>query len=67
MVRPVLAPVIAMTTSPGPLRLSLIGAVVAITPQPALVPASPPLALTGRLAAIALLGNLGTRPECLAA
>jgi hypothetical protein len=67
MVRPVLARVIAMTTRPGLLRLSLIGAVVAITPQPTLVPASPPLTLTGRLAAIALLGNLRTRLECLAA
>jgi hypothetical protein len=67
MPRPVLAPVIAMVVSPGPLRLTLIGAVVGVTPQLALLPAPPALALTSRQGAITLLRDLSTRPECLPA
>jgi hypothetical protein len=63
MPRAVLAPVVAMTASPGLLRLSLIGTVVVIASQLVLVPASAAFTLTGRHAAITLLGNLRTRPE----
>ena len=63
MPRPVLAPVIAMTASPGLLCLILIGAVAVVASQLVLVPASPALTLTGRHAAVTLRGNLRTRPE----
>jgi hypothetical protein len=53
-----------MAVSPSPLRLTLIGAVVGVTVQLALLPAPPALTLTGRQGAIALMGNLRTRPEC---
>ncbi|HME21242.1 MAG TPA: hypothetical protein VKI44_07800 [Acetobacteraceae bacterium] len=56
-----------MTTRPGPLRLKLIGPVVGVTLELAPVPASPALTLTGRQAAVTLLGNLRTRPEQLTA
>ena len=36
-----------MAVSPSPLRLTLIGAVVGVTVQLALLPAAPPLTLTG--------------------
>src|SRR5208337_590280 len=64
MARPVLTPVLAMAVGPGPLRLTLIGAVVGVTVQLALLPAAPALTLTGRQGAITLMGNLRTRPEC---
>src|ERR1700744_3160802 len=63
MARPIFAPVIAMAVGPGPLRLTLIGAVVGVTAQLALLPAAPALTLTGRQAAITLMWNLRTRPE----
>jgi hypothetical protein len=63
MPRPVFAPVIAVTTGPDLLRLILIGAVAVVASQLVLVPASPALTLTGRHAAVTLLGNLRTRPE----
>jgi hypothetical protein len=63
MPRPVIAPIIAMTTGPDLLSLSLIGAVVVVASQLVLVPAPSTLTLTGRHAAITLLGNLRTRPE----
>src|SRR5450432_3644723 len=64
MARPIFAPVIAMAVGPGALRLTLIGAVVGVTVQLALLPAAPALTLTGRQGAITLMGNLRTRPEC---
>ena len=64
MARPILAPVLAMTIHPEALRLTLIGAVVGVSVQLALLPAPPALTLTGRQGAIALMGNLRTRPEC---
>src|ERR1700761_9323144 len=63
MPSPVLTPVLAMAVGPGPLRLTLIGAVISVTAQLALLPASPALTLTGRQAAITLMWNLRTRPE----
>ena len=65
--RPVLAPVRAVTTGPGSLRMNLIGAVVGVALQLAPLPASSAFTLTGRQPAIVLLGNLRTRPECLPA
>jgi hypothetical protein len=59
MVRPVLASVIAMTTRPSLLRLSLIGGGSRHHPAACSGASVAPLALTGRLAAITLLGNLG--------
>src|ERR1700693_5363335 len=67
MSRPVLTPVLAMDVGPGPLRLTLIGAVIGVTAQLALLPATPALTLTGRHAAITLMWNLRTRPEYLLA
>src|SRR5271166_4576686 len=67
MVRPIRVPVLAMAIGPGSLRPNLIGAVVDIVLQLALLPASPALTLTGCQAAIPLLWNLRTRPECRAA
>src|SRR5271165_273441 len=64
MARPVLTPVLAMAVGPGPLRLTLIGAVVGVTVQLALLPAAPALTLTGRQGAITLMGNPRPRPEC---
>src|SRR6516164_6090080 len=66
-VRSVLAPVLAVTTCPGSLCLNLIGAVVGVALQLAPLPASAAFTLTGRQPAIALLGNLRSRPECLPA
>jgi len=65
--RPVLAPVIAMAIRPGPLRQNLVGTVVGVAPQLALLPAPPALTLTGRQRAITLMWNLRTRPEHLLA
>src|SRR3981081_2430127 len=67
MARPVLTPVLPMAVGPGPLRLTLIVTVVGVTAQLALLPAAPPLTLTGRQGAITLMWNLRTRPECSAA
>ena len=47
-VRPVLAPVLAMTTCPGSLRLNLIGTVIGVALQLAPLPASSTFTLTGR-------------------
>src|SRR5690349_2402742 len=61
MLGPVLAPVVATACRPGPVRLSLISAVVGVALQLDLLPAAPALTLTGGQAAIPLLGNLRTR------
>ncbi len=53
-----------MATHPDALRLTLIGAIVGVALQLALLPAPPALTLTGRLGAITLMGNPSTRPEC---
>jgi hypothetical protein len=67
MLGPVLAPVVATACGPGSLRLSLISAVIGVALQLDLLPAAPALTLTRGQAAIPLLGNLRTRPECCAA
>src|SRR5262249_46045513 len=62
MARPIFAPVLAMAIRPGALRLTLIGAIVGVSLQLALLPTPPALALTRRQGAITLMGNLRPRP-----
>src|SRR5690348_15489484 len=61
--RPPGAPVLPVSGRPDPLRLGLVGAVVAIALPLGLLPAAPMLLLADRLAAIPLLRNLWTRPK----
>ena len=56
-----------MALAPGVVCPRLVVAVVGIALALGLLPAPPAFALTGRFRAVALLGNLGTRPKCLAA
>jgi len=62
-----LAPVIAVSGGPDPLRLELVGAVIRVALALVPMPASPTLTLASRLTAIQLPGRLRARSERLLA
>jgi hypothetical protein len=63
MLAPVLAPVLAVTFTPGALRADLVVAVIRIRLALAALPPSSAFALAVWLATEALLGNLRARPK----
>jgi hypothetical protein len=63
MLASVLAPVLAVTLTPGVLRTGLVLAVVSIRLALTTLPPSPAFALAVRLTTEALLGNLRARPK----